>query len=92
MNLSSLVMQKVCLKIVDKSRFIAGDIINAEAHPNSASRAGQIKASSWKSQSYMSFLRIRAKKILQDNIRTVSTRCSAIYKLGLNVLRQTESL
>jgi hypothetical protein len=34
-------MQKSCLKIVDNSRFIGDDIVNAETHPNSTSRAGQ---------------------------------------------------
>ena len=86
-------MQKACLKIVDKSQFIAGDIINAEAHPNSASRAGQKSFILEKPELYeLSADTAEKKTILQDSIRTVSTRCSAIYKLGLNVLRQTESL
>ena len=51
------------------------------------------KTSPRKSQSYIIFLQIGAKKtILQDSIWTVSTRCFAIYKLGLKSLRQTESL
>ena len=74
-------MQKACLKIVDKSQFIAGDIINAEAHPNSASRAGQKSFILEKPELY-ELSADPGKKILQDNIRTVSTNAPRSINLA----------